>query len=141
MITRLNDVYDFEKEFSAIVAQDVKYDGHETEVKVFIPALMPNIMQGVAGTCTLNRPYNRLFANAKGTEPRVSSNKIIEKNYLNAKVDPNSNLDVISDITNTTIVKEYESHFEISDSFFYDPEYDRIPDPYSIKTEDTDYSY
>lgn len=138
MLTRFNDVYDFEKEFSAIVAQDVYYDGYDTEVKVFIPALMPNIMHGTVGTCIMNRPYSRLFANKSGTEPKISSNKITEKNYLVAKVDPNSNLESISDIFKSTIVKEYSSHFQISTSIFYDPSYADIPEN---RYTDISYSY
>ena len=141
MITRFNDVYDFEKEFRAIVAQDVKYDGHETEVKVFIPALMPNIMQGAAGTATLTRPYTRLFANPTDTQPKITSKKITERNYLIAKIDPNSNIDVISDISENTFVKEYSMNFQISETDLYDPKFDNVPDPYKIKTEDISYEY
>lgn len=93
MLTRFNDVYDFEKEFQAIVAQDAKYKGESTEVKVFIPALMPNIMQGAAGYSRVNnRGCKKVFANAKGTEPQIYNNFIEEKNYLIARIDPNSNI-------------------------------------------------
>ena len=109
MLTRFNDVYDFEKEFQAIVAQDVKYDGDKTEVKVFIPALMPNIMQGAAGYSRVNnRGCKQVFVNAKGTEPQIHDNYIEEKNYLIARIDPNSNIDVISLISSDTLIKEFK---------------------------------
>ena len=142
MLTRFNDVYDFEKEFQAIVAQDVKYDGDKTEVKVFIPALMPNIMQGAAGYSRVNnRGCKKVFANVKGTEPQIHDNYIEEKNYLIARIDPNSNIDVISSITKDTLIKEYKLDFNIIDGDFYDPEYPTVYDTYKQSIQDKTYSY
>ena len=142
MLTRFNDVYDFEKEFQAIVAQDVKYDGDKTEVKVFIPALMPNIMQGAAGYSRVNnRGCKQVFINVKGTEPQIHDNYIEEKNYLIARIDPNSNIDVISSITKDTLIKEYKLDFNIIDGDFYDPEYQTVYDTYTQSIQDKTYSY
>ena len=142
MLTRFNDVYDFEKEFQAIVAQDVKYDGDKTEVKVFIPALMPNIMQGAAGYSRVNnRGCKQVFANVKGTEPQIHDNYIEEKNYLIARIDPNSNIDVISLISSDTLIKEFKLDFNIFDGNFYDPQYETAYDEYKKSLRDIPYSY
>lgn len=119
MITRFDDKYAFDKEYRGTVAQSIRYDGKETQVKVYIHNLMPNIIHGGSGKSILSCPYHNIFVNTPETMPKISDTKITEKNYLLAKVDINSSLEDISEIKTNAKVKVFKVEFDI----FADTEY------------------
>lgn len=140
MITRFNDIYEFDEDYKAIVTQSVKYEGPDTEVKVFIPILMPNIMQGGTGTCTLNNPYSRVFVNSSNTFPIATKSKITERNYLKAKVDINATFSAISTEEIKYIIHEIRADFYVyKESAFIDPFL--IYPNYSLPDNNTDSQY
>lgn len=113
MITRFDDKYELDREFTAIVMEDVVYRGEDTVVKLRIPVLMPDIAEGDPGISKISCPASRLFANAKGTSPKLTDTKIIEKNYLYAKIDINSSLKPISEVSTSIDIKEYSSELAL----------------------------
>ena len=136
MITRFNDKYNLDKEFTAEIVQDVEYKDDNTIVKLHIPTLLPTVVRGGAKARKIFLPHKKVFVNDEDTYPNIKRTYITEKNYLNAKIDKNSNLDSISNVDVAYTFTHISTELSLFDeNIAYIPEVDN-----NISDKDEDFS-
>ena len=98
MLSSLTAEYDFTKETLSEIVEKTYEITPNSIVKVYIPTLMPNIQKGDPEISALETNGYGVFKNDGSCRPALTSQILKEQNYLEAKMQNNSNIELIKEI-------------------------------------------
>lgn len=93
MLTTMKVDYHFMKDQPAVILEKVNIlnvNARNVNVKLYIPALMPDIPKGIPGESVVTTKGTTMFSNDISCRPVLTSMVIREKNFLTATMNSNS---------------------------------------------------
>ena len=90
MLSSFDLSFDLSEELNATVLKKTEITDSDSSLKLYIPTIMANIKKGTPDVSILTTNGKGVFKNAN-KKPALTSNKLYEKNYMEASINKDSN--------------------------------------------------